>query len=171
LRISQANRGKVLEDLISWANNQYKAKGIAFIKKFPTPIRPLKVKGSKIEGFFEEKSALDYIGVYRGIPIAFDAKETRETEKFPLKNIQEHQVDFMEQWTKNGGQAFLIISFVKLDKIYRLHYQIIRDYWEAWQQNRGKPGYASIPILEFERKATLVEPRNGIILDYLSGVS
>ena len=170
MRIGQANRGRVLEEWINWANNQYRAKGIAFVKKFPTPIKPLKIKGNRIEGFFEEKSALDYIGVYKGIPIAFDAKETREIDKFPLKNIQDHQIDFMEQWTKNGGQAFLIISFVKLDKIYRLHYQIIRDYWEAWQKNRGRPGFASIPMLEFERSATLVEPRNGIVLDYLCGV-
>lgn len=170
MKISQANRGKVLEDLINWSNNQYMARKIAFIKKFPTPIKPLRMKGSKVIGFFAKKSALDYIGTYKGIPIAFDAKETRETDRFPLKNIQDHQITFMENWTQSGGKAFLIVSFVRLDKIYRLSYKTIKDYWDSWQRNRGRRGFAYIPLSEFDRQGTKVTSENGIILNYLKGL-
>lgn len=169
--ISYANRGKVLEELITWSNNQYEARGIALIRKIPTPIKPLKIlKNGKVIAFFAEKSTLDYMGVHKGTPLAFDAKETRETDRFPLQNIQEHQMDFMENWTQNGGIAFLIINFVILDKVYRIDYQTVKDYWDIWQQNRGRKGFAYIPLLEFKRKGTLIESESGIALNYLRGL-
>ncbi|MBU5437614.1 Holliday junction resolvase RecU [Tissierella sp. MSJ-40] len=35
--------------------------------------------------------------------IAFDAKETKEETRFPLSNVQEHQIEFMKNWYKYGG--------------------------------------------------------------------
>ena len=80
-KISYANRGMDLENLLNETNNYYIEKGIALIYKKPTPIGISKVSyvnGKQIikEGFFQSPSTLDYNGVYKGYYIDFDAKET-----------------------------------------------------------------------------------------------
>ncbi|MDU5083468.1 Holliday junction resolvase RecU [Tissierella carlieri] len=35
------------------------------------------------------------------ISIAFDDKETKEETRFPLSNIQPHQMEFIENWYKH----------------------------------------------------------------------
>ncbi len=53
----------------------------------------------------KKKSTVDYIGLFKGVPIAFDAKETKIETRFDLSNIKEHQYHFLENWEKNGGIA------------------------------------------------------------------
>ena len=116
------HKGDAFEDQVNWSNRGYKVQNKALIQKIPTPMKPIR-KGNKIiSAYYEEKSTLDYIGVYRGIPIAMDAKETSEEDKFPLSNVKDHQVEFMHNWVNNGGQAFLLVHFKKLNKVYRLDY-------------------------------------------------
>ena len=165
-----SNRGKGLEELIEWANKAYLKKDIALVTKVPTPTKVIR-KGNKIaSAFFEAKSILDYVGVVdTGIPIAFDAKQTRE-KYFPLRNLKQHQMDFMERWKKYGGLAFLVVEFVQFEKIYRIEYEYIKFYWDQWQENKGRRGYAHIPMREFEQNGRLLRARKGIPVDYLEGV-
>ena len=39
---SRGLRGSVLEELINYANQKYKDKGLALIQKIPTPITPVR---------------------------------------------------------------------------------------------------------------------------------
>ena len=78
------------------------------IEKIPTPIKPVELDKKKhniSRAYFEKKSSVDYIGVAQGIPICFDAKETRQ-KSLPLKNIHEHQINFMESFEKQQGISF-----------------------------------------------------------------
>lgn len=164
------HRGDGFEEIINLANLSYKRKGIALVQKIATPMKPIR-KGKKIvSAYYEEKSTLDYIGVYEGIPIAFDAKETKETTRFPLNNIQDHQIRFMKNWFKHGGITFLLIYFTKLSSAYRLDWTTLDWYWSRYQENRGKRGFGSIPINEFECNCKQLKSRDGIILDYLEGI-
>lgn len=164
------HRGDVFEEQINWSNRAYSMKNIALIQKVATPMKPIR-HGGKITGaYYEEKSTLDFIGTYRGIPIAFDAKETEEIDKFPLKNVKEHQVKFIKKWTSNGGQAFLLVHFKKLNKVYRLDNTTLTWYWDQYKLNKGKRGFGSIPLTEFEQNCRLIRSRNGIALDYLEGI-
>ncbi|MBS4534786.1 Holliday junction resolvase RecU [Clostridium sp. D2Q-14] len=164
------HRGDVFEEQINLSNIVYKRKGIALIQKIATPVKVLKRTGGRITGFFEQKSTLDYLGVYKNIPIAFDAKETNEKKRFPLKNIHPHQIEFMKEWTENGGRAFVLVSFVNHREVYRLDWKDIEWFWNRYQQNKGKRGYASIPYEHFKLNCKELVSRDGILLDYLEGV-
>ncbi|WP_236913311.1 Holliday junction resolvase RecU [Clostridium sp. Cult1] len=164
------HRGDGFEEIINLANLSYKRKGIALIQKIATPMKPIR-RGKKIvSAYYEEKSTLDYIGVYEGVPIAFDAKETKEETRFPLSNIQNHQISFMGNWNKHGGITFLLIYFTKLNAVYRLDWITLGWYWRQYQENRGKRGFGSIPLSEFECNCKQLNSRDGIILDYLEGI-
>lgn len=54
---------------------------------------------------------------------------------FPLQNVHEHQVKFMEDFEKQGGKAFLIIYYTSEQKFYYLHIRQLLIFW-----NRAKEG-------------------------------
>lgn len=164
------HKGDAFEEIINMSNKVYKRKGIALIQKISTPMKPIRRGKQIVSAYYEEKSTLDFVGIYEGIPIAFDAKETKEERRFPLGNIQDHQIKFMENWDEHGGITFLVINFKKLDKVYRLNWKILKEYWEQYQENRGKRGFGSIPIEFFETNCISIKSRNGIMLDYLEGI-
>ena len=108
-------RGSTLEDMVNRTNEKYAEAGLALIQKIPTPITPIKMDKESRQitlAFFEQKSTVDYIGVVQGIPVCFDAKECAG-DRFPLRNIHEHQMKFMKEFEEQQGIAFLIIYFVK----------------------------------------------------------
>ena len=84
--------------------------------------------------YFEQKSTVDYIGAVQGIPVCFDAKECA-TDTFPLQNIHEHQVTFMENFEKQGGISFFLISFTARNEFYYLRLAKLLEFW-----NRAKEG-------------------------------
>ncbi|WP_274520203.1 Holliday junction resolvase RecU [Lysinibacillus parviboronicapiens] len=64
------------ECLINMANNKHRSKGVANIRKVPTPIQITKDKVRFVIGIKENTGWVVYTGVYNGPAIAFDAKET-----------------------------------------------------------------------------------------------
>ncbi|CAK7083231.1 Holliday junction resolvase RecU [Tissierella sp.] len=164
------HKGDMFEELINRSNIVYKRKEIALVQKVSTPMKPIRRGKEIVSAYYEEKSTLDYIGLYKGVPIAFDAKETKEENRFPLNNIQEHQIEFMENWYKHGGIAFLLVNFTKLEKVFRLDWWILSWYWKKYQENKGKRGFGSISLDEFESSCKKLKSRDGIMLDYLEGI-
>ena len=120
---SRGLRGSTLEEMINRTNEKYREKGLALIQKVPTPITPIKIDKTHHQitlAYFDQKSTVDYIGAVQGIPVCFDAKEC-DVKTFPLQNVHEHQVKFMEDFEKQGGKAFLIIYYTSEQKFYYLH--------------------------------------------------
>lgn len=113
--MGQKNKGLSLESNINQSNEIYQQKSRALITKRPTPIQVLKSKGRHIvSGLYVKKSTVDYEGVYNGYAVAFEAKSTMNSSSFPLKNIREHQVLYLEQAEKMGAVCFFIrISYIK----------------------------------------------------------
>lgn len=160
------HRGDGFQQIINASNEQYSNRGLAVIIE-------VTAKASKRpDGTFYYKpksiatSSLDYIGAANGIPITFDAKETRERSRFPLKNIKPHQVQIAENFNKHGV-SFFLVNFVMLGKCYRLHMDIFTDWWNGYI---SKAGPASIPLEVFEKQCDLVRPERGIFIDYLKGI-
>lgn len=112
--INYANRGMDLENLINEANDYYIKENLAIIYKKPTPVDIKKVtykcKTEYIEGVLKQKSTLDYVGVYKGKYLDFDAKSTKSKTSFALSNIHNHQLKHIERIIDNGGISFLIIE-------------------------------------------------------------
>src|SRR5690625_449002 len=101
--MSYANRGMNFEQIIDHTNRMYENKGIALINKRPTPVKILgRNSRGMINGFLEKASTVDYDGVYRGKSIAFEAKSTKELNRFDLKNVPDHQVQHLEKVDKHG---------------------------------------------------------------------
>lgn len=137
---SRGLRGSTLEDLLNRTNEKYLEHGLALIQKIPTPITPINIdKASRhiTLAYFEQKSTVDYIGVVQGIPVCFDAKECN-TDTFPLANIHEHQVAFMDAFEKQDGVAFILISFTHRDEFYYLRFKELMKYWERSQEGGRK---------------------------------
>ena len=137
---SRGLRGSTLEELINRTNEKYLENGLALIQKIPTPITPIKIDKEKRHitlAYFEQKSTVDYIGVVQGIPICFDAKECA-TDTFALQNIHEHQVEFMENFEKQGGIAFFLIYYTGKNIFYYLPFEMLKFFWDRAKEGGRK---------------------------------
>jgi len=137
-----------LESRIRKANLTYRKNKTAVIQKLEVPIRMTAM------GMVATLSTIDFYGVFsysnrtkkRGIPIAFDAKECESTTSFPLKNIHQHQIEYLKLWTHCGGVGFFLIHFKEVhpDKAYVTPLSLVEKYWDDVN------GRKSIPISDFK---------------------
>ena len=159
--------GSTLEELINLTNETYRRKGLAVMQKVPTPITPVEFDGQKRRitlAYFEKRSTVDYIGVVQGVPVCFDAKDTK-LKSWPLDNVHEHQIEFMQEFAKQDGLAFLLVHFCHVDEYYYLPLETLVEYWE----NAKRGGRKSIPYDAFD-KTLLIRNENGCI-HYLEALS
>lgn len=129
---SRGLRGSTLEDLINRTNERYDELGLALIQKIPTPITPVQIDKEHRHitlAYFDKISTVDYIGAVQGIPICFDAKEC-STDTFPLQNVHEHQVAFMDKFEHQNGISFLIIYYSKKNLLYYMKFTELKQFWE-----------------------------------------
>ena len=161
---SRGLRGSTLEELINRTNEQYREKGLALIQKIPTPITPVSIDKESRHitlAYFEQKSTVDYIGAVQGIPVCFDAKEC-SADTFPLQNVHEHQITFMENFEKQGGVAFLIIFYSHRDVFYYMTFRELKRFWDRSQ----KGGRKSIRMEELE-EPYFFTGQGGVFVPYL----
>lgn len=161
---SRGLRGSTLEELINRTNEKYLENGLALIQKIPTPITPIKIDKEKRHitlAYFEQKSTVDYIGVVQGIPICFDAKECA-TDTFALQNIHEHQVEFMENFEKQGGIAFFLIYYTGKNIFYYLPFEMLKFFWE-----RAKGGGRKSFRYEELNPDYILPQKKGALVPYL----
>ena len=112
---SRGLRGSTFEDLINRTNDIYENGNLCLIQKVPTPITPINIDKDTRHitlAYFDKKSTVDYIGVVQGIPVCFDAKECH-SDLFPLQNIHDHQINFMQTFEKQQGMAFFLLYFTQ----------------------------------------------------------
>lgn len=131
--ISQANRGKALENLIEAANAVYEFQNVAIIQKIPTPTKvvrafdPASQKSRIVSAFHEKKSTVDFVGVVMGgKSVAFDAKSTLNKTMLRLDAIEPHQYDFLEKFQEIDGVSFLIVEFAEVGEIYRIDFDTVK---------------------------------------------
>jgi len=137
---SRGLRGSLLEEMINLTNSRYREKNLALIQKVPTPITPIEIDKSNHQitlAYFEQKSTVDYIGAAQGIPICFDAKECA-TDTFTLRNVHEHQVQFMGDFEGQGGVAFILIYYVKREYYYYMRCAELVAFWERAVESGSK---------------------------------
>ncbi len=165
---SRGLRGSFLEELINLTNEKYRSQGLALIQKVPTPIKPINIDQSTRHitlAYFEQKSTVDYIGVVQGIPVCFDAKECVE-ERFPLANIHEHQMQFMSEFERQDGIAFLLIYFKCNDCFVYLPFQKLQEFWLRMKEG----GRKSFLFSELE-PAFEISTYSGTFVHYLEKIS
>lgn len=164
---SRGLRGSFLEEMVNLTNEKYRSQGLALIQKVPTPIKPINIDKQSRHitlAYFEQKSTVDYIGVVQGIPVCFDAKECA-TDRFPLANVHEHQVQFMSEFEAQDGIAFLLIYFKASDQFMYLPYAELKRFWE--RMLAGGPKNFNLSELDpsFE-----ISPYGGTFVHYLEQI-
>lgn len=164
---SRGLRGSGLEELINFTNDTYRQKGIGLIQKIPTPITPVEISKEKRTitlAYFDQQSTVDYIGVAQGIPLCFDAKDTSQ-KSLPVQNIHAHQIQFMKDFQKQKGVAFLLVHFSLFDEFFLLPLEALEWHW----MEACKGGRKSIPYTVFEKQYQIFI--KGGILNYLEAVN
>lgn len=165
---SRGLRGSVLEEAINMTNERYRQEHLALVQKIPTPITPIEFDKENRHitlAYFEQKSTVDYIGNVQGIPVCFDAKECA-TDTFPLQNIHEHQIKFMEDFEGQDGVAFLIIYFSQRDEYYYVPFKDVKFFWDR----AASGGRKSFKIEELD-KGYIIKVTNQIFIHYLDAVN
>ncbi|OAB26238.1 recombinase RecU [Paenibacillus macquariensis subsp. defensor] len=145
--MTHANRGMGFEAILDRTNEMYGRKGIAIINKRPTPIKVLSTKGNRVSGVYAAPSTVDYDGVYRGRPVMFEAKSVQKLTRFDLKNLHDHQYEYLKKCHHAGAISFLLIEFTSQKKTYLIPYMVLKPYWDEAQNIRGKK---SINILDID---------------------
>lgn len=164
---SRGLRGSGLEELINQTNERYRDAGLALIQKIPTPITPMKIDKEERHitlAYFDQKSTVDYIGVVQGIPVCFDAKECN-TDTFPLQNVHEHQVNFMADFERQQGIAFLVIYYTHRDEMYYLPFARLKEFWDRKEAG----GRKSFRFEEIDQNYR-IHSRGGAFVHYLEGI-
>lgn len=135
------NKGNELEKLANKANSEYRKNYTALILKVPVPI----IYTNK--GLIAQQSTVDYTGLLNdGTHLAFDAKECQSKTSFPLKNIHEHQLLYLQLVKKLNGIAFFLIWFKSLYKeVYIVPINLVEKYWSGEERK-------SIPIKDFKKR-------------------
>ena len=172
-KISATGRGMNLEKMLNQANNYYLSRDIAVIFKKPTPLKIVNVdypsrSSAKItEAYFATPSTTDYNGIYHGLYVDFDAKETRQKTSFPLKNFHQHQINHLRSVLVQNGVAFVIISFVILDISYLFPASKLIEIYDDAQNNQHPK---SISVDEIRNFGYEIFSTALIQLDYLKAV-
>jgi len=164
---SRGLRGSTLEDFINRSNEHYQEKKLALIQKVPTPITPVNIDKEHRHitlAYFDQKSTVDYIGAVQGLPVCFDAKECN-VDTFPLQNIHDHQISFMQAFEEQEGVAFLIIYYSARNELYYMRFQELQRFWNRAQEG----GRKSIRFEELDPHFFLTL-KNGFLVPYLDAM-
>lgn len=167
--INFGRRGMSFEAQIEKANKYYLASDIAVIHKKPTPVQIVKVDYPKrtaatiTEAYFKTPSTTDFNGVYEGVYIDFEAKETTNKTLFPLANIHAHQVHHIIAVSRQKGFSFLLVKFSTIDEIYLLTSDTLKQFWEEYEKGTRK----SIKRAEFITHGMLIPKNTYPNVDYL----
>lgn len=153
--IQKGNLGQSLENDLNLTNKYYLAHQLALVHKKPTPITVVEVDYPKrsaaqiTKAFYQLPSTTDYNGVYKGIYIDFEAKQTNNKTRIPLSMIHAHQLEHLNQVGKHGGFAFLIIRFTQYNETYFVEYSRLQSFL-----NQGHP--KSIPYEWIKENCSLI---------------
>lgn len=160
-----ANKGKALEELIKYQNQLYKARKVANIQKISTPWKVIRRGKDIVSAYPEEKSTLDFRGTVKGgQSVSFDAKESEVEQGLPLKHIEPHQVDYIRLALELSEKTFILCYIKPLDSHFIIDGAEVVQYWDRWQENKGKRGYNMIPT---EAMRIIKQSHNGYVCDYL----
>ena len=174
-----SNRGMTLEEDLNVTNSFYLDRAVAVIHKKPTPVQIVNVdyprRSAAVikEAYFKQASTTDYNGVYKGRYIDFEAKETKFSTSFPLKNFHEHQIHHMKSVLDQGGICFVILRFSTEEEVYLLEASHLLAFWNRMKSG-GRKSITKDEITDSGHKIPIgLHPRIDYIkvIDYLYKLS
>ena len=122
------------------------------------------LRGSTLEEFINRTNEIyqeNGLALIQKIPTPI----TPNTDTFPLANIHEHQVAFMENFEKQGGVSFFLLSFTKRDEFYYLRLDMLLEFWKRAKEG----GRKSFRYEELDPEYFLPRQR-GVLVPYLDAL-
>lgn len=141
--ISHANRGQPFEEFLKFVHARYQADGKACVHKVPTEFIPIRnARGEVCNCKVESQSCVDYLGRYRDIPVAVEAKHT-ENDRILFSRVEDHQADYMDDFCKDPGAAGIVLVSFNLRRFFAVPWPFWKAARDAWVAGKSK---ASIPV-------------------------
>jgi recombination protein U len=135
---SHANRGQPFEEFLEFVHARYQADGTACVHKVPTEFIPLRDgTGRVVNAKVERKSCVDYLGRYKGTPVAIEAKHT-ESDRIQFSRVEPHQADYMDDFCKHPEAIGIVLVSFKLQRFYAVPWQFWKAARDAWESGNGK---------------------------------
>lgn len=131
---SKRAKGSGLEQDINRSNTIYRQRNRAVIHKKPTPIQvvcvdyPQRSQAKITEAYYNIPSTTDYCGIYKGLYIDYEAKETQNITRFDLNLLHPHQYNHLCHVYEHGAIAFLVVRFTELHEDYLIPIQAIIEF-------------------------------------------
>lgn len=134
---TRANRGRDFEEFINFANGKYQMQGVAVMHKVPTEFLPLRgAYGKVVSCKVTQKSCVDYLGHFRGIPVAVEAKSTRAV-RIDFSAVQDHQADFLDDWMRaDGNQLAFVTVCYGMTRFFSVPWPFWKAGLNAWKQHK-----------------------------------
>ncbi len=165
--INYSRRGMSLEEDLNQTNKYYLEIDRAVIYKKPTPVTIVDVDYKSrstariTEAYFQSPSTTDYNGIYKGLYLDFEAKETSSKTSLVLAMIHPHQLEHMRRIVEHKGIGFLIVRFSYHDETFLV---FAKDLFDFLKKTKRK----SIPYSWFKEKGIIIPYHYQIKVDYLS---
>ena len=149
---THANRGKPFEDFLKFVHDRYQADGIACVHKVPTEFIPLRnAKGQVCSAKVENKSCVDYLGRYKNIPVAIEAKHT-DDKRISFSRVESHQADYLDDWSKDPDAIAMVVVSFGLKRFFSVPWPFWKAARTAWEMKKaGKdPGKITVKAYGWE---------------------
>lgn len=135
---SHANRGQPFEDFLAFVHARYQSRGTACVHKVPTEFIPLRdATGRVCSVKVERKSCVDYLGRYKSVPVAVEAKHT-ETDRILFSRVEPHQAKYMDDFCKNPEAVGMVLVSYKLRRFFAVPWQFWKAARDAWAAGHDK---------------------------------
>lgn len=156
--------GLAFEERIKVSCEVYRKRGMALIHKIPTPWSVSYDKAYKkvLSAYPQDKSSVDFEGIWQGKSIAFEAKSTTQSKRFDLRKVQDHQMEYLTIHQQQGGISFFLVEFSKLGEVYFISYKNMKSWMKA-SENGGRK---SIPYNWIQTNCEIIMPGR-VTLDFL----
>lgn len=136
--ISHANRGQPFEEFLKFIHARYQADGKACVHKVPTEFIPIRnARGEVCNCKVESQSCVDYLGRYKSIPVAVEAKHT-EDRRISFDRIEPHQADYLDDWGKDPEAIAIVLVSFGLRNFYAIPWVFWKAAREDWERSKGK---------------------------------
>jgi recombination protein U len=156
--------GDQFEQQVIATNKKYALQRIGAIEKIPTGTKAIPT-GRGVRWIPAEKTGCDFIGHYKGVPVALEAKSTVNKTAFPLfvhgkAMVKHHQLAFLKRYEASGGRSYVLIHFKAIRRTFRVPVGKYMKLTESATQANKK----SLNIKLFEAYEVDIK-------DYLKGVN
>ncbi len=157
-------KGKELEEIINQTIFNYSKLKVALFTKAEANVIVLqKINNKQIRGIINKKGISDYFGVYNGLYIEFEAKQTIAM-KFSLNQIKDHQLARLYQVSQHQGISFIVLYFISLKRFFILTLNMIEE-WLALKKSK------QIPFAYFQENALEIFIDHNMNLDLITGIN